>query len=315
MARAIPGARTPAIDGLFPKHWTASDQERFASLADVSPRSCHGDIDCLRLRAFDLLRLTPPRGRTTERNRLRWLMLLLGYLDDTFGQPSNREHEISPAALTMAFPRLWGSVRLSSENTIRSALIVIARAANPDLWPAALAKAPRHLATRPYTPTAKQSLYRQAEALHEPLRTEVLLLLDLTFEAAATAFEVGRVTAGDVSGTSGRARVCLANQHGVLREIVVTGHAATRLVVRSRAVERSAWLVRPTLTARTRVVWATAELVRKHDPSFEFDANAARHRRICDSLDEIGFRGVCESLGVNQNSHLAHDLLPFMKGR
>ena len=55
-------------------------------------------------------------------------------------------------------------------------------------------------------------------------------------------------------------------------------------------------------------------MVRKHIPTFEFDANAARHRRICDVLDSIKYRRACEELGLSAQSHLTHDLLPYMRG-
>jgi len=313
MARALPN-RPLAGDAPAASHhyWSDVDHQRFLAVSAVQPRGLTGDETTLRLQAFGLLRLTPHTSVDTERHRIAWAMKFLDFV--WAGQPPEPlQTTCTPENVRLFMTQRMSHLTHSSYVTTQTGIEALARAGAPQQWPTRPPKVTRHLATRPYTLRAQAALYVQVDGLHEPLRSEAHLILDLCFEAAATPFEIGQVLASDVSGTAGRVNLRLVNDDGVIRDAKVFGPAATRLSVRARLLPRDAYLVRPTSRARKKIVWSTCDLIRKRIKDFEFDSNTARHRRICDGLNEIHFRRRCIELGLSSKSHLVHDLLPYMK--
>lgn len=223
------------------------------------------------------------------------------------GIPLTPELVLSRASLE-AFLRGEGA-RYSPEvqSRIRSGVTKLAQALGLPDYPPRGRRYPRTTRGWPYTPRQASAFYRLAEEQSEPLRTDALVLFDLTFHCGATAAQARAVRARDVRVVVDHIVVTLPHTAGGQAR-PVAGPPAARLAERASQLAPDDYLVRPGRVRKRACEEIATQLARKAPAVGRFRAQRAADAWTVAVLELVPLPVVIGALAASATSHTLLDL-------
>lgn len=172
------------------------------------------------------------------------------------------------------------------------------------------AATPRGKAGHPADLKAWATIEDRAATLPHSLRTDVIMLADLTFGVGMRAFEAGQARRDHLTLMSdGEGRLVIWNQRGESRVVPVGPRVTQRILAAQRQPEE--FLVRPE-NSRHNLSHSLFKAAERHRKGITFDLRAARNRYIVNLLGQpIPFSVVCYLADLAPGGHTSQDLTPF----
>lgn len=172
------------------------------------------------------------------------------------------------------------------------------------------AATPRGKAGHPADGKAWATIEDRAATLPAALKTDVIMLADLTFGVGMRAFEAGQARREHLTlMNDGEGRLEIWNQRGEPRVVPVGPRVTQRILAAERKPRQ--FLVRPE-NSRHNLSHSLFKAAERHRKGITFDLRAARNRYVVNLLGQpIPFSVVCYLADLSPGGHTSQDLAPF----
>lgn len=173
----------------------------------------------------------------------------------------------------------------------------------------------RKAALPPYSKHTVDVFEDIAQFAAERNRDDLTMLLRLTFGMGLRPDEIQRAQVNWVQRVGSRTLLQVPDPNGVVREIPAIGHTHLWLKAWAQDHNGDEYLFRNDYSSRRNAINSLVAQVSKTHPELrQFKASRARHTWLIRLLSTpMPFNAICQMAGINANSHLPTDLMPYLR--